>query len=600
MAVRKITPPEDAPIRTLDWWRANGEDVQDHGEYLTVRCPVHGGVSLTVGPGIHKDGHALVHCKGDTDCSYADILAALGDESDGADERAESPPPPGFTPGPDALQNLAGYCGISKERLIELNLPISDGGKGEPVFTWPDGSRKRRHWSAPKATWDQDNKHRTVWPVEEKMPEEAWFCEGEPDTIVLRALGVAAYSLGSAGDVPTSDEWRGMHDRGLRRPLLAGDADKPGRKGNIAKMATAIEAGLSVATVLPPDYDPLTGRNKDWRDWYLNGGATLPVVDRPASAVQSMSDYLAAHVGDTEAKHVIQGLAYRGIISLLAGPMKGGKTTLIRHGIECLRDGRPFLGRWEVDVNTPVLLLTEEGAVTVRLNLGHLEIDLISRRDREPSKWTLAETVAVALDWLRLNPGGLIVVDTYDKWAGVIQENDSAENVAAITAFYPLAEMGGAVLLVHHSRKGGGDYGEGIRGSGAILGAVDHAVELKHVNAGSDRRRFETHGRILEDTRRLLDFDRGTLTYSIVDEAAEENAELLSWLEGIPRRTDSPEGETQADLESRWDMAPKSGDKRITKLRKADLLTRELIKNGRVKAWHYWRADTRVVSRDQA
>ena len=32
------------------------EDVQDHGTYLVVRCPVHDGVSLTVGPATHPDG----------------------------------------------------------------------------------------------------------------------------------------------------------------------------------------------------------------------------------------------------------------------------------------------------------------------------------------------------------------------------------------------------------------------------------------------------------------------------------------------------------------------------------------------------------------
>jgi hypothetical protein len=313
----------------------------------------------------------------------------------------------------------------------------------------------------------------------------------------------------------------------------------------------------------------------------------------PAEVIQSMADYVASH-GDEDIDWLIDGIAARGIVSLLAGPMKGGKTTLLENALRLVGGSDEFLGRWTVAPHR-ALLLTEEGAVTIRLNMAHLDVDVVSRRDKVPSTWTLQQTVDACLWWLESNPGGLVIVDTYDKWADVRDENDNAANVAAIRAFYAIVEAGGGVLLVHHSRKGGGEYGEGIRGAGAILGAVDHAVELKHISPGSDRRRLEMHGRVLEDTRRLLDFDRATMTYRVVDEDEEENASLLMLLEGIPTKREDPDGMSAGDLAALWNL--RQPKRRIEDLVAAALLTRsdDLVKVGRGKEWRYWRSTATVA-----
>lgn len=579
--------------RTLEGWRAHlkllGDVVETNGgNSLLGHCAAHDDTNPSLAVDLKSNGSVLAVCRSQR-CAWDDILAAFEAlDPDKTDTRSEEPAPdPDFKPGKDAFANLATHCGISKQRLIELDLPIADGGKGEPIFQWPSGARKVRHWAGDaKSTWNPSGTS-PVWPVKDEMPEVAWFCEGESDTIVLRALGVAAYSLGSTSSLTTAAQWEAMKDRGLRQAILAGDMDAPGRKADVGRLATALEAGLTVATAPVPGYDPLTGANKDWRDWHRHGGTQLPAVKRPSSVVQTMAEFVAAHEGDI-LDPVIEGLAYRGIVSLVAGPMKGGKTTLIKGAIECLMSGSGFrfLEHWKVDSSAPILYLTEEGAVTVRLNLGRLRMDVVSRRDKIPSKWTLPETVSVAADWLADHPGGLIVVDTYDKWAGVQNENDSAENVAAISAFYPLAEMGGAVLLIHHSRKGGGEYGEGIRGAGSILGAVDHAVELKHVAPDSDRRWYEIHGRVMENSKRLLDFNRQTLTYSLVDQSAEENAELRSWLEPLSR---DGEGMTRRALQEAWGIT--DGRKRIGRLNRLTLLRQELVKVGRTDEYRYWRSD---------
>lgn len=527
-------------------------------------------------------------------CDVQSVAALEGllDGQDAAFTASVSAPEPPETPADfvvtdDALDNLARYCGV--ERSAVEGLPLEDGGRGEYVVVFPSGARKRRHWTGKaKYTWDADVKPRPVWPVDGAMPEEAWFTEGETDCIVLRSLGVAAYSLGSASDSAGAEVWEALRDRGLKRAVIAGDADEAGRAATAGRMRDALLAGLRVASVVPPGYDPLTGSRKDWRAWYLDGERDVPEPTR-TGVVVPMDEYLAAHDGE-RVEWAVEGLAAFGTVSMLAGPMKGGKTTLLENALR-LTGGREdeFLGRWSVAEGLDAALFTEEGAITVRQNLGHLPIHVVSRRDRVPSKWTLAEAVSEALDWAADRERSLVVFDTYDKWAGIKDENAVGENVTAIETFYALAEAGAAVLLVHHSRKGGGDYGEGIRGSGAILGAVDHAVELKYIGTSSDRRHLEMHGRLIENTRRTLDFDRSTMTYVLVDEEDEYLDDLLARAALVPSKSEEPDGSNEADLAAMWGM--KDPKRLRDKLMEAGYLVRSdtLVKVGRGREWRYWR-----------
>ncbi|MBA3875641.1 MAG: hypothetical protein C0498_01670 [Anaerolinea sp.] len=524
----------------------------------------------------------------------ASLEAAL-DAYEGTSEDAPEPPgtPADFVVTDDALDNLARYCGV--ERSAVEGLPVEDGGKGEYVVVFPSGARKRRHWTGrAKYTWDADVKPRPVWPVDAQMPEEAWFTEGETDCIVLRSLGIAAYSLGSASDSAGVEVWEALRSRGLKRAVIAGDADEAGREATAKRMRDALAAGLRVASVVPPGYDPLTGAHKDWRAWHLDGETDVP-EPTGTGVVLTMDEYLAAHEGD-RVEWAVEGIAAFGTVSMLAGPMKGGKTTLMENAFRLVGGTEDaFLGRWSVAEGLEAALFTEEGAITVRQNMGHLPIHVVSRRDRIPSRWSLAEAVSEALDWASERPRALVVFDTYDKWAGIKDENAVGENVAAIETFYALAEAGAAVLLAHHSRKGGGEYGEGIRGSGAILGAVDHAVELKYVSPTSDRRHLEMHGRLVENSRRLLDFDRETMTYSLVDEADEYADDMLAKASLVPSKAEDPDGVNNAALNALWDS--KDGKRTRDKLLEMGYLVRsdELVKVGRGQEWRYWRATLPVI-----
>ena len=104
------------------------------------------------------------------------------------------------------------------------------------------------------------------------MPKEILLTEGETDAIALRGVSFDAYSAGSASGVPSVSDFRSLARRGVEVVFVAYDADEPGQRGAEKAMANAMEAGLSAARIVPPDYDSLAGRGKDWREWLLNGG----------------------------------------------------------------------------------------------------------------------------------------------------------------------------------------------------------------------------------------------------------------------------------------------------------------------------------------
>ena len=77
----------------------------------------------------------------------------------------------------------------------------------------------------------------------------------------------------------------------------------------------------------------------------------------------------------------------------------------------------------------------------------------------------------------------VIVVDTFDKWAG-LRGDDENKSGPVLQALEPLMQASGdglAVLVVSHQRKAAGDHGEAVRGSNALTGTVDVIVEVERV-----------------------------------------------------------------------------------------------------------------------
>jgi hypothetical protein len=491
----------------------------------------------------------------------------------------------------DPLGWLATYVGVPRAFLDAI--PVEARGS-EIAFLFGDGMpAKMRRAGGKKIRWHPEGAPiPPLWPMplDTNEASAAIIVEGETDCIAWWASISAAglehvmrvFTLTKgAGQKPDNRVFDELKERGVTTLFLAFDPDTSGSKGLEAWLGAAASAGMRAYPGEPQGRLALRGE-KDARDVFRRLG-DLELVERSPSWKR-----MGAWLEDAPSAldWVIEYLAARGTTCMLAGPMKGGKTTWLGNALRDAKRGQKFMGAWKTAPDLPILYFTEEGQVTAKIVIGDLDIDVISRRDHPD--WPLSRTIAEALAWVDDHPGGLVVVDTYDKWAGIEDENATGENVAAIMALNVIAHAGAALLIVHHSRKGGGDYGEGIRGAGGILGAVDGAVELKYYRKGSDRRRIEFHGRMTENDELLADYERSTKEYTLVDESAEQNAELLAHVAGVPR---SGDGVSSRWLEEHWGI--EDGRSRIETLIQAGMLRRsdEMVKVNRGREYRYWRSD---------
>lgn len=583
---RKIIRLPFADDRDAHWWRDRLDLVDRDGDDFMAACPAHDDSN----PSLHvtaRGGGALVTCF--AGCEYDDILAAVEDDApprstarrrfhpkDGGPEpkrrraSASAARPRAVAEG-GPLDWWAGRCGVPREYV--RSLPLEER-RGWLAFTF-DGTEAAKLRQA-----DEDGDYRwdgavspPLWPMPPlAMPPLMIVTEGEGDATVIgfdvhqSGLGdeIAVHSAtkGSKGTV-TRDVWRKLAARGLKRVMVLFDEDRAGDEGAQKNIAEATAAGLRATRAHLEGLDPLLGE-KDARDVWLRAlladeSAAIKLAETK-SAIRTMAELAAMVPNGVE--WVIEHVAYRGGVTLVAGPAKGGKSTWLRDAIRRSQAGEPFLGAWAVAADVPALLLTEEGALTVVNEAGDLRLDVVSKRLEPAASWTLAEALAAVVEWLDSHVGGLVVIDTLAAWAGIEDENDAAATTAAIQMVSAvLASRGAAVVIVHHTRKGGGDYGEGIRGSTAILAAVDLAAELTYVSPGNDRRWLSLRGRFGGDERHQLDFDRATRRYSLVDPVAERDAETDAWLAAIPE-----EGALKRDLEKAWNLSDKPTRARIKKL----------------------------------
>lgn len=581
--------------------RLDGTTKTTHG--IRGLCPAHADSTPSLDVDV-RGGKVVWKCR--AGCAQADILAALEGLAPTPIRitmvrRSKATP---TTIPPDAkadpLSWYAAYCGVPRDFLDGFPLSATPDGWVSHDFGGLAVSKQRQAGTSERR-WSPAGSHNpAIWPLEDAMPAEIILTEGESDCIALRGVGyLMAYSSGSASGVPSVSDFRSIAKRGVSMVFVAFDADEAGQKGAEKAMENAIGADIAAARIVPPDYDSLTGTGKDWREWVAAHGGS---DDLPTSNVGRVVKSVATIRAETPSSvpWAAFPVAYHGGVSVLAGPPKGGKSTLLGHLARCAEKGEKFLGEFDVRPRTPVLLLTEEYGIPVVMKtdaFGLSAMEVVQRGDAIREGWGLADALAAAARWTTNHANGIVAIDTLAVWAGIENENDAGETTAAIeTIRHALADRGAAVVLVHHTRKGGGIAGEATRGSGAIAASCDVQAELTYYNAEDPtdpRRRLTVRGRVMETMSLVVAYDTSTHAYTIADTSAERNEELLSWLEGVPRVEDDADGISQKKLEELWDLGQGGGVKRIRTLLDKMLLRRSdaKVKVPRGEEWRYWRSD---------
>lgn len=244
-----------------------------------------------------------------------------------------------------------------------------------------------------------------------------------------------------------------------------------------------------------------------------------------------------------------QGYLAPGTLTLLAAKPKAGKSTLAVAISEAMASGAgSFLGRQIIA--GPVVYVSEESAGTLAHKLPAIGAIRVLTRDAAWPKPSWPELVTGSVAEAQRIGAALLVVDTLPYWAALPAEAEKDAG-AAQAAMQPLLDAtrdGLAVLGPLHQRKGGGDDGEGVRGSGAIAGAADIVLELERVKQPRERALLALSRYPSTPGSLLIEHDPGTGAWASIAEGERSDARSIGDRQAIVAALDGAEL-TRAGLE---------------------------------------------------
>lgn len=245
-------------------------------------------------------------------------------------------------------------------------------------------------------------------------------------------------------------------------------------------------------------------------------------------------------------------------VTLLTAIWKSGKTTLLAHLLQHMREGGLFLGKAVKPART--LILSEESPLFWHQRLRDLPMDSRTRlvtnafEGKPPLEdhayWRRNAVAAFA-------PEGadLVVVDTI---AGVLPMRSESEAgcVGAAADWLRFASSAGAaVLAMHHPKKGAVKPGRAARGSGLFASSADIVLEMAYLdpNASDDRRRRLTGLSRFPDTppRVLFEWQPERHDYSLLDNNDDPAFDDI-WCLVAEILRDASEPLSVADILARW------------------------------------------------
>ncbi|WP_287916640.1 AAA family ATPase [Comamonas sp.] len=215
-------------------------------------------------------------------------------------------------------------------------------------------------------------------------------------------------------------------------------------------------------------------------------------VDEPAQSVQR---WRFLSIEDVESlpppRWLIPGMLTEGSLAAIYGAPESGKSFLavdismaiaggvdwhgrkVEHGgvLYIAAEGAPGLGKrfraWKAD----------KCAQGRRFDLHLMRDDLNLAAEKDGGVRTFAQAMADELGSLRL-----VVIDTLNQTAAGADENSAKDMGRYIASMKRLRDAtGAAVVVVHHSGK---DLSKGMRGSTALLGAMDTTIEVERATDG--------------------------------------------------------------------------------------------------------------------
>lgn len=210
------------------------------------------------------------------------------------------------------------------------------------------------------------------------------------------------------------------------------------------------------------------------------------------------------------AKWVWTGYLARGGITLFSALWKAGKSTILSHLLKSLDGSKAdFLG--QAVIPGRVLYVTEEheqiwAERRDKLLIGD-HVGMVCRPfTMRPTMQEWRERLRVWTEQVRKYQFDVVIFDTLSKMWPVREENDAGQVEEALMPLWAMAQEDVAILLVHHSRKSGGEQFVGARGSGGLPAFVDILIEFsrRSDDVKNPQRVLKGMGRYQETPVKLL------------------------------------------------------------------------------------------------
>jgi hypothetical protein len=226
------------------------------------------------------------------------------------------------------------------------------------------------------------------------------------------------------------------------------------------------------------------------------------------------------------------GFVARRNVTLLTSQWKAGKTTLISVLLARMATGGELAGLpvqagrvVVISEEDPSLWVERGGELKIGPHVGFLCRPFRSRP--RPADWqALVEFLGRERQAGRLD---LVVIDSLATFVPG-HESDAATIQTFVQSLLHLAELGAAVLVLHHPKKGAATPGQAARGSGALPAAVDVIVEMGWLGLPSDddrRRLLRSFSRHRATPRRLaVEWTPDGRDYRALGESALDNFEV--------------------------------------------------------------------------
>lgn len=307
--------------------------------------------------------------------------------------------------------------------------------------------------------------------------------------------------------------------------------------------------------------------------------APLPTKIAPPAEVKTpifhpvKADTLLSDEAEVDIKWVWSRMIPTGILFLLAGYMKAGKTELIYRLAVAIAQGRAFLG-FATARSAVLILAVEEHPRDVKRRLVRLGLQPGDAVYVHAGPLPNDDATLAAVSAFVMAKGiALVLMDTWGMFGGLVDENSNAETIIKAAPLLALARTtDAAVGLIHHEKKAGGDGGRGIRGASSLFGLVDQAFLLERRQGGADTQRvLKTLGRYEESPKELV-IDLQADGYEVV--GTPEEASLMAATEKIKEAVgEAPQ--TTRELAEGAEVSAKIADKVLRQLSGAGEIVRE-------------------------